>query len=135
MTRKQKSLPLYILAAVIMLVSVNYIVNRASDFNEARRREAIENMERHGLTLVTGQIYHEGTDFNAAFQVTSEYGEPMLASLRAFFNESPDSYVVVSTSYCGRGTINLPLENPGHLTLVMAVESARVMRTSTETYL
>jgi len=131
MTRKRSNIGLYILAAIIILVSGRYIQVRASNFITARQEQtqrlALYN-QYHELHITTNRTYYTGTDLVAVVQVHDREGQPLKADLYVslynnnYLLNTPVSFV---TDEAGQSIISVPLYNTtaGQHNLLITVAS------------
>jgi len=127
MTKKRTNIALYILTAIIVVITVHYAFNRINSFNAARQAEP-----RHQLVIVTNDVYYVATELVATVQISDMEGQPVKADLNvqmpAFVTyDSPLSF---STDYYGRGTIAFAFssfpyqsEEIGRAHMILTVES------------
>jgi len=137
--KNRSNIALYILAAVIVLVTARYVQVRVGNFISARRVQEVAQVgPLHRLNLVTSDVYYVGTDFIATVQLNDMYGRPLRAELQVTLNQemtlnqevtSVDALTSITrhlyTDYHGRGIIDFSLRgvNTGLHTLAIAVES------------
>ena len=111
---KRKNTALYILAAVILVVSARYIQVRTGNFLSARqaRLEAYANRPLHELTFLANDIYYIGQDFIATVQVADLYGYPLSAKLTVSLYHADSeitSQAYFATCDYGHATVKFPL--------------------------
>jgi len=132
MARKQTNITLYILAAIVILVSARYIQVRVGNFIEARRIQAARVEPIHQLHLVTNNVYYADANFVATVQLSDLEGLPIEADLLVSLHHGDDIInppVPFSTDADGRSIIDFPLygteiESGTHsLSLLIAIDS------------
>ncbi|MCL2360580.1 MAG: MG2 domain-containing protein [Defluviitaleaceae bacterium] len=117
MGKKRSNIGLYILAAIIILVSGRYVQVRISSFVSARREQrqvTVEYDRRHELQITTNWSYFTGTELIAAVQVRDMYGQPVMADLHVSLSENGTPLygaTAFTTDDSGHSIINLPLDN------------------------
>ncbi|MCL2840024.1 MAG: MG2 domain-containing protein [Defluviitaleaceae bacterium] len=129
MKKRNANYGLYILAAMIMLISARYVFVRANNHIEAMqaRAEAALTESRHQLFLVTNDIYYVDSNFIATVQLSDLQGQPMSANLNVSLRQNDD--VINSESFytndLGQAIIEFSLNDAegGMYNLLMVVDS------------
>ena len=125
---------LYIFAAIILFLSVSYVVSRVNLFRTNRHIErqnalVLEEYERfraglqwHQIYIVTSGINYIDTEFVGSIQVLDGSGQPVKAQVSVSFesNDSEDDAIVhykqsFATDDMGRGEIRFILPQAGSL--------------------
>jgi len=138
MGKKRSNIGLYILAAIIILVSGRYVQVRVSNYIAARaaRQEQEQEQEQrsvqynqgHELHIVTNNVYYTDTDLVAMVQIRDLEGQPLEADLHVSLydgNNVIQPSAPFTTDASGYGMIILPLYNvwAGQGSLHITVES------------
>ena len=120
---------LYIFAAIVVFLSIRYVVSRADLFRTTRRIErenalVLEEYERfraglqwHQLYIVTSRTNYIDTEFVGSIQVMDGSGQPVKAQITVSL-ESDDSINYMqslTTDDIGRGEIRFVLPEAGYL--------------------
>ena len=129
MKKKSANITLYILAAIVLIVSARYIQVRTNNWINARREAAAAPAgPMHELNIVTNRVYYTDTNLVATVQLNDLDGQPVTANLLVSLHQGDDiavSPVPFTTDTNGRSSIALPLYNidSGASTLIVAVSS------------
>jgi len=125
MANKNTNIVLYILAAVIVLVSARYVQVQVSNRTPAAEKATTEIL--HQLHIVTNDIYYADTDLIATVQLSDLQGQHLEADLSVSLLQgiTTDTPISFRTDSLGRALIELPLNNveSGRYNLLITVNS------------
>ena len=106
MVREYSNYMLYILAAIVVIITTIFTYNIISSFIAARRAEP-----RHQLILVANEVYYADTDFVASVHISDLEGQPLKADFSVYMEHVIYPSLSFSTDYYGRGTIVFPISS------------------------